>query len=170
MTEIAAVFGSGVLLDGEAKPTVNRRKLGSIVFGDEKRMRDLEKIVWPHVEAKIKQEIVEYKERAAEDKEPVIVVEAAVLLDAGWQDSILDGVWVVRVPREVAIDRITTTRQLSRDEAIKRIEGQQSRRGIGNLSDEIKNKVVTSTIDNAGSLEELEAQLKASLSDPNAWY
>jgi len=170
VTEIAAVFGSGVLLDGEAKPTVNRRKLGSIVFGDEKRMRDLEKIVWPHVEAKIKQEIVEYKERAAEDKEPVIVVEAAVLLDAGWQNSILDGVWVVRVPREVAIDRITTTRQLSRDEAIKRIEGQQSRRGIGNLSDEIKNKVVTSTIDNAGSLEELEAQLKASLSDPNAWY
>jgi dephospho-CoA kinase len=99
---------------------------------------------------------------------PVVVLEAAVLLDAEW-DDILDGVWVVKAPKEVALRRLMETRGLSQDESEKRIQAQQSRRGIGNLEEEIQNKVVTNVIENSGSLEDLRNALEVALRDPKSW-
>lgn len=99
---------------------------------------------------------------------PVVVLEAAVLLDADW-DDILDGVWVVKAPREIALQRLMETRGLSQDESEKRIHAQQTRRGIGNLEEEIQNKVVTKVIENDGSLEDLRNALAEALRDPKSW-
>ena len=99
---------------------------------------------------------------------PVVVLEAAVLLDAEW-DDILDGVWVVKAPREIALQRLMETRGLSQDESEKRIHAQQTRRGIGNLEEEIQNKVVTKVIENDGSLEDLRNALAEALRDPKSW-
>ena len=99
---------------------------------------------------------------------PVVVLEAAVLLDAEW-DDILDGVWVVKTPKEVALKRLMETRGLSQDESEKRIQAQQTRRGIGNLDEEIQNKVVTNVIENNGSLDDLRNALKEALRDPKSW-
>ena len=54
-------------------------------------------------------------------------------------------------------------------QAIKRMDAQTSRRGIGNLEEEIKNNVVTAVIKNDSSLEDLSTALRKSLVDPNAW-
>lgn len=165
---------------------LDRKKLGSIVFADRDAMQQLEAIVWPHVHQEIEKRIQTIRSEwlasmtattndephSTNDspKEPIIVVEAAVLLDAGWQHAFLDAVWVVTVPHDVAVQRITQTRGLSQEEALKRIVAQQSRRGIGNIDQELEEGVVTATIDNSGTLEELRLSLSSQLKDPSAWY
>jgi dephospho-CoA kinase len=71
-------------------------------------------------------EIVHHRRR------PVVVLEATVLLDARW-DDLLDGLWVVTAPRNVALHRLIEKRGLTLLEEKKRLNAQESRRGIGNL-------------------------------------
>jgi len=97
----------------------------------------------------------------------VIVLESAVLLDAGW-DSLLDGIWVVRVPREFAIDRLMEFRAFSQQDE-QRIDAQQGRRGIGNLDQEVQEGVVTAVIENTGDLDALKASLLEKLNDSTSW-
>jgi len=168
VSDVIAEFGSD-LIDSESGE-IDRKKLGSIVFADIRAMQKLERIVWPHVQVKIAAQIEQAKEGWEQsDKTPVIVVEAAVLLDAGWQDF-LDGVWVVSVPNADAIQRLRDNRGLTVEDAEKRIAAQQPRRGIGNLQEEVDNKVVTAVIDNHGTLEDLKQRLAEKLNDQAAWY
>jgi len=146
------------------------------VFADRQAMRKLELIVWPHVQKEIENLIQQYEKdwqaTAADTGKqfPVVVVEAAVLLDAGWHDKFLDAVWVVTVPHDVAVQRLMENRSLTKEEAEKRIEAQSSRRGIGNIDEEIKKSVVTATIDNSGSLSDLKESLSIRLADETSWY
>lgn len=157
------------------------------MFADRNAMRKLESIVWPHVQTEIEKRIQSLRSEylaamnrntdgddssssLLSTKEPVIVVEAAVLLDAGWQHAFLDAVWVITVPYEVALQRMMQTRGLSRDEAMKRMDAQQCRRGIGNIQQEVNDGVVTAAIENSGSLEELQQSLFMQLKNPSAWY
>ena len=55
----------------------------------------------------------------------VVVVEAAVLIEAGWQD-LFDEVWVVTSDKETVIERLKDRNSLSREDAIARIESQMS--------------------------------------------
>ena len=168
LSAVVAEFGSDLIdpVSGE----IDRQKLGAIVFADIRDMQKLERIVWPHVQTKIAAEIEQAKVGwETSNNTPVIVVEAAVLLDAGWQDF-LDGVWVVSVPQAQAIQRLQANRGLSVEDAEKRIAAQQVRRGIGNLDEEVNNKVVSAVIDNRGSLEDLKQRLADKLNDRSAWY
>lgn len=168
MSDVVAEFGAD-LIDATSGE-IDRRRLGTIVFSDIQAMRKLEQIVWPHVQAKIAAEIERAKDGFENSqKTPVIVVEAAVLLDAGWQDF-LDGVWVVSVPPSKAIQRLQENRNLTVEDAEQRIAAQQSRRGIGNLEDEVRTKVVSAVIENSGSLEDLRERLAEKLNDRTAWY
>jgi dephospho-CoA kinase len=99
---------------------------------------------------------------------PVVVLEAAVLLDAEW-DDLLDGIWVVTAPKSVTLNRLMETRGLPQEEAEKRITAQDSRRGIGNLDEEISNGVVTGVIENKGSLDDLKQALGLALKDSRSW-
>ena len=75
-------------------------------------MKKLEEMVWPQVKAKII-EILDEINKVCENslssssstRSPVAIIEAAVLLDAGWGD-LLDAVWVVKLPREKALHRM----------------------------------------------------------------
>ena len=100
----------------------------------------------------------------------VIVVEAAVLLDAGW-DDLLDGVWIVTTSTETALQRLMTTRNLSKEESMKRITAQSTRRGMSTsgLQEEIDNGIITCTISNDSTLEELQQSLLRALTDPKSW-
>lgn len=89
-------------------------------------------------------------------------------MDAEWTD-ILDGVWVVQAPRDVALKRLMETRGLSEDESNKRIDAQASRRGIKNLQEEIDSGVVTNVIDNSKTVDELKEALQQALQDPTSW-
>jgi dephospho-CoA kinase len=168
--QVVAEFGEDLL--NEQDGTINRKKLGNIVFADASAMARLERIVWPHVQSKVKERIqalLRDEVRRASCKYPIIIVESAVLLEAGWQ-NIVDGVWVVTVPRQIAQRRLQQNRGLSIEEADKRIDAQQSRRGIGNLAIEVSSKVVSAVLDNSGTVEELTITLQSKLDDPDAWY
>eukprot|EP00980_Cylindrotheca_fusiformis_P024257 scaffold11680_cov142-Cylindrotheca_fusiformis.AAC.15 len=169
--EIVSEFGSDILQD-DSQDTIDRKKLGKIVFAERSAMAKLEHIVWPHVKTKIaeKIEIVrnEWTDGKTTGSEPVIVLEAAILLDAGW-DDILDGVWAVRAPASFSLERLMETRNLSKEEAEKRMGAQQSSRGIGNIDEEVRNGVITAVIENAGSLDDLKQALRNAMNDEKAW-
>lgn len=97
-SEIVMEFGNAVVgEDGE----INRKALGDIVFADESKLRILESIVWPRI-----CEMVEgWKGRCRADGARVIVVEAAVLYEAGWQD-LADAVWTVEASYHQRLARI----------------------------------------------------------------
>jgi dephospho-CoA kinase len=61
------------------------------------------------------------------------------------------------------------SRGLSKKEAEKRVAAQLSRRGIANLDEEVRNKVVTAVIDNGGSLDDLQT-LSQTLDNASTWY
>ena len=109
-------FGSSIL--DSITGTVDRKVLGGLVFSDPEHMKALNCIVWPAIRVLLQEEIARVKQQArcedqtdegptehANEEEgekegkglgsasgKVIVVEAAVLLEAGWTD-LVDEVW-----------------------------------------------------------------------------
>lgn len=136
-------------------------------------MRRLEEIVWPHTRTEVLRLVEEirdaHEDSSSSNAQPVVVVEAAMLLDAGWQDF-LDGVWVVTASRDVALQRLMDNRGWSREEAEQRLEAQTSRRGVGNLDEEVAASRVSAVVDNSGTLESLKEGLAQTLNNPKAWY
>lgn len=172
--DVVNEFGSDILMESSDVMEIDRKKLGAIVFAERSAMAKLEAIVWPHVKDMLLERINELKESwnqseiSDTDTIPVIILEAAILLDAGW-DDLLDGVWAVTVPKEFALKRLIETRGLSEEEALKRIDAQNSRRGIGTIEEEVESGSVHCVISNDGSLDDLKESLQKSLQDPTCW-
>ena len=114
--EILKSFGRGIL---SSDLTINRHRLGEIVFDDGERLRALNAIVWPKIVAKIEREI----EDAVDSGCRVCVVEAALLLEAGW-DRLVDEVWVSFIPAAEAVRRLKDRNGLTEEEAGKRLQSQ----------------------------------------------
>jgi len=108
-------FGPGVLAEvgpgGEAAvATIDRRALGKIVFADTSARRDLEAIVHPVMIADFERSIAEAQRDGAA---PAVVLDAAILLESGW-DQECDVVVFVDAPREERRARVERTRGWSR--------------------------------------------------------
>ncbi len=102
-------FGPGVLeataVDG-GDPAISRRALGAIVFADAAALRDLEGILHPAMRERFVREI----ERTPESgPSPCVVLDAAVLLEAGW-DDLCDQVIYIDAPYEDRLRRVASTR------------------------------------------------------------
>ncbi|MGA7869305.1 MAG: dephospho-CoA kinase [Candidatus Binatus sp.] len=128
--------------------TIDRRKLGSIVFGNPERLNRLTSIVWPATFESIRRNVADL--RASGATQP-IVVEAAILIEAKWQ-PLFDEIWLVRASREQVVARIESQRGLKPAETEARIRAQ--------LSDEERAKHATLVIENDGSLDQLRELLK----------
>ena len=137
-------FGRGIV--GE-DGVIDRRKLGDVVFGDADRLRQLTDIVWPLT----RQRVESIKREQAASGCQAFVVEAPLLIEAGWRDMV-DEVWVVRAPVDVARERLMTRRGLSAADADARIASRNLDRALA-AADVI--------IDNEGGFEELEAKVEA---------
>ncbi|KAJ8264569.1 hypothetical protein GJAV_G00150810 [Gymnothorax javanicus] len=111
-------FGEDILNEDK---TVNRALLGKKVFGNEERLKSLTDILWPEMALIVKQKIRQAGEEGAE----VCVVDAAVLLEAGWT-GLVHEVWVIIIPEEEAVSRISTRDGLSQEDAWKRLQSQWS--------------------------------------------
>lgn len=110
---VAAVFGPSVR---RADGSINRVALGSIVFDDPKRLRQLEDILHPAVR-------LEIARRVQASDAPVIVIEAIKLLE-GPLASLCDQVWVTACARETQMARLRVCRGLSEAAAAARIDAQ----------------------------------------------
>ncbi len=106
-------FGEEVLgEDGE----INRRVLGSIVFSDPSALDDLDHIVHPATVAAI-------RDRLQASNNEVAVIDAIKLFEAGLGTD-CDEVWVVNCSREQQVERLMLRNNLTRDEALTRIDAQ----------------------------------------------
>lgn len=109
-------FGSDILNEDQ---TINRRELGKKVFGNQERLKALTDIVWPEIALLVKNRI----QQAREEGKQVCVLDAAVLLEAGWNDMVHE-VWVTVIPEEEAVSRITERDGVSAEDALRRLHSQ----------------------------------------------
>jgi len=145
-SSVVSVFGQDTVGDdGE----IDRKVLGSKVFGSPESLKKLTDIVWPAIKNMAQQEIESVK---AQQPKQVIVLEAAVLFEAGWED-IVDEVWSTLVDREVAIERATNRDGSDREQVEARIDAQ--------LTNEERAEKADRLIKNSGSEEDLAEIVKA---------
>ncbi len=142
--ELVAAFGEGILA---ADGTIDRRKLGPIVFADPAALRRLNAIVHPKMYARMG-EMVAAMRRAGETRP--IVVEAAILIEANWQ-PLFDEIWLVTAARERVLERIERDRGLKPEQTEARIRAQ--------LSDDERRRHASAEIRNDGTLAELRDAL-----------
>ncbi|MBA13202.1 MAG: dephospho-CoA kinase [Chloroflexi bacterium] len=137
-------FGDTIL---DLNGTIDRKKLASIVFTRKHEMDNLNTIMHPLIYDEIKRIMSDL----SNEKHPIVVVEAAVLIEAGWQD-LFDQIWVVSSDVETVISRLNARNGLSREESLKRIDSQ--------MPSKDRNKYADIVIENNGNKEILSSTIK----------
>src|SRR3954451_14365984 len=142
--QIVERFGPGIQKDDG---TIDRPRLGGIVFTDPAALKDLEAILHPGVRAEIRR-------RLAASTAPIFVVDAIKLIEGGLSREV-DAVWVVTCPRAEQTRRLMTERGLTAEQAEIRISAQGSQ--------EEKVRQATVVIDNSGTVADMERQVTEAL-------
>jgi dephospho-CoA kinase len=143
--QVTAAFGQDILAPDQ---TIDRKKLGAIVFSGEEHRKKLNSIVHPLMFTDIDRHI---KEKRAEGFTKPIVVEAAILIEANWL-PLADEVWLVVTNKSAVIDRVASQRGMAAKDTEARIASQ--------LSDAERRKYATLVIENDGSLEDLKQKVQ----------
>lgn len=149
--ELVAEFGQQIVGPGGE---IDRKALGKIVFADPERRKRLEAIVWP----RIREAITDRLERAEKAGATAAVVDAAVLLEAGW-DGLLDEVWAVEAPDGQVMERLRRRNGWSEEEARARTRAQ--------LTNMDRRARATLVIVNDGGHEEFERRVRAAWETPD---
>jgi len=110
-------FGRQILNSDE---TVDRKKLGAIIFAQESERLFLNKLLHPLVMKK-KREIIDRLNK--EGRYKIFVSEAALTIEAGYA-GFFDKIIVAHCPREIQIERLMARDHINRDEALKKIGSQ----------------------------------------------
>ena len=143
--QVSDTFGQEILAEDH---TIDRKKLGAIVFSSPDALARLNAIVHPIMFAEIRQRI---QAKRAEGFTAPIVVEAAILIEANWL-PLADTVWVVETDKDAVVRRVTEQRGMSAADAEARIANQ--------LSNAERRKHAQVVIRNNGSLQVLEQQVQ----------
>jgi len=144
--EIVGEFGKDILEPGGA---IDRKRLGGIVFGDEARRKRLNEITHPRIMERIRGLVRGYEK----EKAPVVMIEAALIVEKGGLKDLIDALIVVTADEETQIRRLMEGKGYSREEAVSRLRAQMPAREKMIHGDYI--------IDNSGSLEDTRARAKA---------
>ena len=116
--DVVATFGRDIVREDRQ---IDRAKLGALVFSDPANMQKLTGIMWPCMYDMVGERIEEQRGKGTE----VMVVEAAVLLEAKW-DPLTDEVWVTVSPEASVIERLKESKGLTAEQAKDRINSQMS--------------------------------------------
>ena len=141
---VVATFGDDVIADDGS---IDRAVLGSKVFGNPSELKRLTDIVWPGIRRLASEELSNLEVSGSQ----IVVLEAAVLLEAQWQDM-TNQVWVTVVSEELAIARLKERNGLDEDAARARI--------VSQLTNSERIEAADVVIENNGSLDELNNLLK----------
>jgi dephospho-CoA kinase len=138
--EVVQAFGEEILSpDGE----VDRKALGAIVFSQPDARAKLNSIMHPWMAQEIERQIDQLRQDGVE----VVVLEAALLIEAGWQ-GLVDELWVTMADEDEAVLRVSLRSGLSEEQVRGRMATQMP------VAEKVEQADVV--IDNSGSLEELE--------------
>ena len=141
LAAVTAEFGVGVLRDDGS---LDRERLGEIVFADPAMLRRLNSIVHPLVGRRMN----ELEKEAGQD---AIIVHDVPLIAENDLGSAYDLVVVVDAPRHIQLDRLIRQRGMSREQAEARMAAQASR--------EMRLAIADLVVDNSSSLAELNRQV-----------
>jgi len=114
---IVKLFGKTVLNQDRS---LDRQALGSIIFHNPKKRRQLERIIHPRV---AREQARLTKAITRKDPNAVVIYEVPLLFEAG-VDKRVDKIIVVTADRNIQIARLNKRDGLSRAEAIRRIRSQ----------------------------------------------
>ena len=116
---VVAEFGAGVL---QQDGTLDRAKLGTLVFENPERRVALNSILHPFIIARQDQQLREWE---AEHQSGIAVVDAALMIESGGYQR-FDKLIVVHCRPEVQLQRLLARNNLSSDDAARRIAAQMS--------------------------------------------
>jgi len=114
LEQVRAAFGD-CIFDGNQ---LNRHLLGNLVFGHPDLLMKLNDIMMPIMTRLVANEIAVVHRTST-----VVVLDAAILIEASWQ-NLVDEIWVVKASKDEQLKRLMTRDHLSRNEAVSRIEAQ----------------------------------------------
>lgn len=154
MEKIRRVFGAGLFLpDG----TLDREKMARIVFQDKNKIEALNGIIHPYIWQRVWEELL----KAQEEGKAIAVLDMPLLLEIGWQLR-SESIWVVKAPVEQQIQRVIQRNGCTREEALARIRNQMPTMNKLNYADVV--------IDNSGTIEASQAQVRQALSKIPCWH
>jgi dephospho-CoA kinase len=146
--QVVRRWGPGVL---DEPGEIDRRKLGRVVFADRKELKALEGMTFPWIERGIEEGILTARD---DPRAVLIVLDAAVLLEAGW-NRYCDRIVYVHAPRALRLDRVARQRGWSEKEVDARARAQWP------LTDKVSR--ADDVVDNSRSPEETARQVEALL-------
>lgn len=142
--DIIDTFGSSILT---AEQQINRKKLGEIVFANKNKLSKLNQIVHPRIFEHLKDFIEEQKIAGVR----LLVIEAAVLIEAGWT-KMVDSVWVVKASKGTIINRLKKKTTLTEKQITQRINAQ--------ISDAKRQEKANEILTNNGDKSDLRDQVR----------
>ncbi len=140
---IVATFGTEILLPDKE---LDRGKLAGIVFQDEEKLKQLNKIVHPEVKRHVGRLVSEEKEK----KTGMCVIEAALLPTAGYEE-ICDEIWYIFAEEAVRRARLKASRGYTDERVTAMIQAQPA--------EDVFRRACTAVIDNSGSFEDTKKQI-----------
>lgn len=143
LARVVAYFGSKILTEtGE----LDRKALGEIIFNDESKRKELNKILHGEIEEVINNRINQLKA----DKKNLVVLDIPLLFETNYEDK-CDEIMTVFVSNETQISRLMKRDNLTKEAAEARINSQMSL-----IDKALKSDVI---IDNEASIENTQLQV-----------
>lgn len=137
-------FGSDVIYDDG---TLNRKRLGEIVFSDPEKLKALNGLTHPAIRAEMRKRMAAYE---AADPGRLVVVDIPLLYESGLE-TMFEQVMVVYVPRELQLERLMQRDELTLEQAEARIRAQ--------MDIEKKKERADILIDNSLGMDKTELQI-----------
>ena len=145
--KIVKIFGKDVL---QNDLTIDREKLGKIVFANQSLLKKLNDITHPEITKIIKKEIDSLKNKTYNQKK-ILIIDAALIYEAKI-DRLMDKIIVVYIDEDEQIKRLIKRNNLSKDEALQRIKSQMPMKEKVKMADYV--------IDNSNSLDKTKKQVE----------
>jgi dephospho-CoA kinase len=142
--DVVAVFGQDIVAEDGS---IDRKKLGAIVFGDPDSLFRLNQIMHPRMYDMMADLIEKHRQDGAD----VVVLEAAILLEAGWT-PLVDELWITVASEPIVIQRVKERTGLPEEQIRSRIQSQ--------LSVEERAEKADLVINNDGSLDALRDKIE----------
>lgn len=114
LAKVTELWGPRGVLTSEGQ--VDRKKLAAIVFNSPVERKKLEHLVHPFIRERLVNQI---DDAQVDPMVKFIILDAAVMLEAGWNDA-CDKLVFVDAPREIRLKRVQATRQWTDEELAKR--------------------------------------------------
>lgn len=116
LVKLVETFGGEIL---SPEGSLNRKKLGKIIFEDEKARKKLDELM----DAAIRKKVLKRIEEAKKSDIPLIVLDLPLLFERNYQEN-TDGIMVVVVTEDIQLKRLMKRDQLTKPEALQRLKAQ----------------------------------------------